>query len=100
VVVAEAVVVVVMGVGVAVALVRARAVGGNEDNCSNSDGRGPYNNQLKGPAEEIMVAVKVTATETATAMVKATEKDKTTPPMMTAHQGQQQGQQAWDVPQG
>ncbi len=72
--VVEAVVVVVMGVGVAVALVR--AVGSNEDNSGDSDGRGPYNNQLKGPAEETTVAVTVTATETARAMVKATEKDE------------------------
>ncbi len=38
-------------VGVAVALARARTVGGNKGNSSNSDGGGPYNNQLKGPAE-------------------------------------------------
>ena len=72
--VALAVMVVVMGVGVAVALVRARAVGGDEDNGSNSDGGGPYNNQLKGPVEETTAVSMVTATDTATAISKAMEK--------------------------
>jgi hypothetical protein len=74
--------------GVAVASVRARAVGGDEDNSGYSDGRGPYNNQLKGPAEEKTAAATVTATDTtkatvtatdtatATATVKAAEKDE------------------------
>jgi hypothetical protein len=39
------------GVGVAVVLARARAVGSSEDNSSNSNVRGPYNNQLNGPVE-------------------------------------------------
>ncbi len=74
--VAVAVVVVVMGVGVAVALVRARVVGGDEENSGDSDGGGAYNNQLKGPVEEMMAAATVTATDTATATLKATEKDE------------------------
>ncbi len=40
-------------VGVAVALARARAEGGKKDNSGDSNGGGPYNNQLKGPVEEI-----------------------------------------------
>jgi hypothetical protein len=65
-----------MGAGVAVALMRVRAVGSDEDNSRNSNGGGAYNNQLKGPVEETTVAATVTAMDTATVMVKATEKDK------------------------
>ncbi len=67
-----AVVVVVMGVGLAVALVRARAVSGDEDK-SGDRWWGPYNNQLKGPVEERTAVATVTAKDTVTATVKATE---------------------------
>ncbi len=50
--------------------------GGDKANSGDSNGGGPYNNQLKDPAEEMTAAVMVTATDTATAMVKAMEKDK------------------------
>jgi hypothetical protein len=50
--------------------------GGDEANSGDSNGGGPYNNQLKDPAEETMAAATVTAMDTATATVKAMEKDK------------------------
>jgi hypothetical protein len=71
-----AVVVVVMGVGGSSGICEGKGSGGNEANSSDSDGGGPYNNQLKDPAEETTVAAVVTAMNTATVTVKATEKDK------------------------
>ncbi len=67
-------VVVAMGVGGSSGIGEGKGSGGNEANSSDSDGRGPYNNQLKDPMEEMTAAGTVTATDTATAMVKATEK--------------------------
>ncbi len=52
---------------VAAAVAVALVVGGNKDNCRNSNSRGPYNNQLKGAVEEMTAAVTVTLTERATA---------------------------------
>ncbi len=65
-----AAVVVVMGVG------GSSGIGEGEGSGGDSDGGGPYNNQLKDPADETTAAATVTATDTATATVKATEKDE------------------------
>jgi hypothetical protein len=64
--------VVKVGVAVAVAVARARAVGGDEDNGSDCNCRGPYNNQLIGPVEETVAAAMVMATETAIVTYTAT----------------------------
>ncbi len=61
--------VVVMGVGGSSGIGEGKGSGGD------SNGGGPYNNQLKDPAEETMAATMVTATDTVTATVKAMEKD-------------------------
>ncbi len=66
--------VVVMGVGGNSGIGEGEGSGGDEANSGDSDGGGPYNNQLKDPAEETTAAAMVTATDTATATVKATEK--------------------------
>ncbi len=71
-----AAVVVVMGVGGSSGISEGKGSGDDEANSGNSNGGGPYNNQLKDPAEETMVAAMVMATDTATARVKATEKYK------------------------
>ena len=68
--------VVVMGVGGSSGIGEGKGSGGNKANSIDSDGRGPYNNQLKDPAEETTRAATVAATDTATATVKATEKDE------------------------
>ncbi len=68
--------VVVMGVGGSSDIGEGKGSGGDKANSGDSDGRGPYNNQLKDPAEETTAAATVMATDTATATVKATEKDK------------------------
>jgi hypothetical protein len=47
-----AVVVVVMRVGGSSEIVEGKGSGGNKANSGNSNGRGPYNNQIKDPAEE------------------------------------------------
>ncbi len=70
------VVVVVMGVGGSSGIGEGKGSGGNKSNSGNSDGGGPYNNQLKDPAEETTTAAMVMATDTAMATVKATEKDE------------------------
>jgi hypothetical protein len=67
------VVVVVMGVGGSSGIGEGEGSGGDEDNSGDSDGRGPYNNQRKGPAEETRAVATVTATDTATATVTATD---------------------------
>ncbi len=67
---------VVMGVGGCSGIGEGKGSGGNEANSGDSDGGGPYNNQLKDPAEETMAAATVAATDTATATVKATEIDR------------------------
>ena len=72
-----AAVVVVMGVGGSSGIGEGEGSGGDEANSGDSDGGGPYNNQLKDPSEETTTAATVTATDTATATVKATEKDQT-----------------------
>ncbi len=71
-----AAVVVVMEVGGSSGIGEGEGSGGNEANSGDSDGGGPYNNQLKDPAEETTTAATVTAMDTATAMVKAMEKDE------------------------
>jgi hypothetical protein len=53
VVVEVAVVVVVMGVGDSSGIGEGKGSGTNKANSGNSDGGGPYNNQLKDPAEEM-----------------------------------------------
>ncbi len=47
-----AVVVVVMGVGGSSGIGEDEGTGGDKANSGNSNGGGPYNNQLKDPAEE------------------------------------------------
>ncbi len=74
-----AAVVVMMGVGGSNCVGEGKSSGGDKANSSDSNGRGPYNNQLKDPAEDTTTAVTVMATDTATAMVKATEKDENNP---------------------
>ena len=69
-------VVVVMGVGGSSGIGEGEGSGGDKANSGDSNGGGPYNNQLKDPAKETMVAATVTAMDTAMAMVKATEKDE------------------------
>ena len=71
-----AAVVVVMGVGGSSGIGEGEGSGGDDANSGDSDGGGPYNNQLIDPAEETTAAATVTATDTATATVKATEKDE------------------------
>ncbi len=71
-----AAVVVVMGVGGNSGIGEGKGSGGNKANSNDSNGGGPYNNQLKDPVEETTMAATVTATDTATAMVKATKKDE------------------------
>ncbi len=71
-----AVVVVVMGVGGSSGIGEGEGSGGNKANSGNSDGGGPYNNQLKDPAEETTAAATVTAMDTAMVMVKGMKKDK------------------------
>jgi hypothetical protein len=71
-----AAVVVVMGVGGSSGIGEGKGSGGDEANSGDSDGRGPYNNQLKDPVEETTAAATVMAMDTATVMVKATEKDE------------------------
>jgi hypothetical protein len=71
-----AVVVVVMGIGGSSGIGEGEGSGGNKANSGDSDGRGPYNNQLKDPAEETTGVATVMATDTATATVKATKKDE------------------------
>ncbi len=66
--------VVVMGVGGSSGIGEGKGSGGNEANSGDSNGWGPYNKQLKDPVEETKAAVTVTAADTATATVKATEK--------------------------
>jgi hypothetical protein len=70
------VVVVVVGVGGSSGICEGKGSGGDEANSGNSNGGGPYNNQLKDPAEETTAVATVMATDTATVTVKATEKDK------------------------
>ncbi len=65
-----------MGVGGSSGIGEGEGSGGDEANSGNSDGRGPYNNQLKDPAEDTTAAATVMATDTVTATVKATEKDE------------------------
>ncbi len=67
---------VVMGVGGSSGIVEGKGSGGDEANSGDSKGGRPYNNQLKDPAEETTAAATVTATDTVTTAVKATEKDK------------------------
>jgi hypothetical protein len=69
-------VVVVMGVGGSSGICDGKGSDGNKANSGDSNGGGPYNNQLKDPEEETMTVETVTTMDTATAMVKATEKDK------------------------
>jgi hypothetical protein len=47
-----AAVVVVMGVGGSSGIGEGKGSGGNKANSGDSNGRGPYNNQLKDPVEE------------------------------------------------
>jgi hypothetical protein len=82
-----AVVVVVMGVGGCSGIGEGEGSAGDEANSGDSNGGGPYNNQLKNPVEETTATATVTATDTATAMVKATEKMKTTPTTTMANRG-------------
>ncbi len=70
------VVVAVTGVGGSSGIGEGKGSGGNEPNSGNSNGGGPYNNQLKDPAEETTAATMVTAMDTVTATVKTTEKDE------------------------
>ncbi len=60
-------VVVVMGVGGSSGIGKGEGSGGNKANSGNSDGMGPYNNQLKDPAEETMAAATRMAMDTAMA---------------------------------
>ncbi len=69
-------VVVVMGAGGSSGIGEGEGSDGDEANSGDSDGGGPYNNQLEDPAEETMAAATVMATDTATVTVKATEKDE------------------------
>ncbi len=71
-----AAVVVVMGIGGSSGIGEGKGSGGDKANSGDSDGGGPYNNQLKYPAEETTTAAMVTATDTATVTVKAMEKDE------------------------
>ncbi len=59
--------VVVMGVGGSSGISEGEGSGGDKDSSGNSVGGGPYNNQRKGPAEEMMSAVAATVTATDTA---------------------------------
>ncbi len=70
-----AVVMVVIGVGGSSGIGEGEDSGGDEANSGDSNGGGAYNNQLKDPAEETTAAAMVTAMDTATATVKAMEKD-------------------------
>ncbi len=56
-----AAVVVVMGVGGSSVIGEGKGSGGNKANSGDSDGGGPYNNQLKDPAVETTTAATVTA---------------------------------------